>query len=162
VAGAVLSATGVSSLLKALLHRPRPPEMLALIDVPGSYSLPSGHALVMGVFVGLLVLLVWHQPSTGRRVAAGSSGAIAVALIGLSRIYLGVHWASDVIGGWCVAGIWLLVLVTGFRAWMRSERAPVAARPWRSASLRAVVAAIVVAVAVAVFVIEAVTHPLAL
>ena len=160
VVAAVLSATGVSQLLKVVLQRIRPPEVLALIDVPGSYSLPSGHALVTGVFLGLLIVLALRlDSSTGRVLAA--VGAVAVGgVIGFSRIYLGVHWASDVIAGWCVAGIWLIVLLWAFRVWERSDRALGDARPWRDARSRAAVAVGLALAVVVVLILTALADPL--
>jgi undecaprenyl-diphosphatase len=157
---AVLSATGVSQLLKAVLQRIRPPEVIALIDVPGSYSLPSGHALVTGVFLGLLVALALRLDSSAGRLLA-VVGAVAVGgVIGFSRIYLGVHWASDVIAGWCVAGIWLTVLLRAFRVWERSDRVPGDAQAWRGARARAAVAVGLALAIVAVLILTALADPL--
>ncbi|MFN2168396.1 MAG: phosphatase PAP2 family protein, partial [Anaerolineae bacterium] len=61
VVAGVAAATGISSLLKALLQRARPPDSLALIEVPDSYGLPSGHALIVGALLGLLALLLWRR-----------------------------------------------------------------------------------------------------
>ncbi len=160
VVAAVLSATGVSQLLKAVLQRIRPPETLALIDVPGSYSLPSGHALVTGVFLGLLVVLALRLDSAAGRVPA-AVGAVAVGgVIGFSRIYLGVHWASDVIAGWCVAGIWLVILLCAFRVWERSDRALRDARPWRDRRARAAVTVGLALAVVVVLILTAMADPL--
>jgi membrane-associated phospholipid phosphatase len=157
---AVLSATGVSQLLKALLQRIRPPEGLVLIDVPGSYSLPSGHALVTGVFLGLLVVLALRTGSPAGRVLAGL-GAVAVGgIIGFSRLYLGVHWASDVMAGWSVAGIWLTVLLWSFRVWEMSGRSPGNARPWRDARSRGAVAFVLALAVVVVLILTALADPL--
>jgi membrane-associated phospholipid phosphatase len=160
VAAAVLSATGVSQLLKAVLQRIRPPEVLALIDVPGSYSLPSGHALVTSVFLGLLVALALRPGSSAGRVLAGVGAVVVGGVIGFSRIYLGVHWASDVIAGWCVAGIWLTVLLWTFRAWQRSDRALGDVRPWRDGRARAAVSVGLALAVVGVFILTALTDPL--
>ena len=160
VVAAVLSATGVSQLLKAVLQRIRPPEVLALIDVPGSYSLPSGHALVTGVFLGLLVVLALRLGSSAGRVSAGVGAVVVGGVIGFSRIYLGVHWASDVIAGWCVAGIWLTVLLWAFRVWERSDRALGDARPWRDGRARAAVSVGLALAVVVVFILTALADPL--
>jgi membrane-associated phospholipid phosphatase len=115
-AAVVLGAAAGSSLLvndfKALYNRPRPPvgERLAIENNP---SLPSGHALgstvVIGVLAAVVVLLVRH---VAVRVLAIAAAAVTVATIGVSRLYLGVHWATDVLTGWFLGGTWLALCVT--------------------------------------------------
>lgn len=59
-------------------------------------------------FFGLLVWLVWHyEEDTRRRILFSAAFSLIILLIGISRIYLGVHYASDVIGGFCASIIWL-------------------------------------------------------
>jgi membrane-associated phospholipid phosphatase len=136
---AVLVAVGmsigwaISEAAKLSVGRVRPPAADALIALPDSASMPSGHAFNTLVFLGLLVYLVFRWDSNrvpgeqapgspappGRRnawlTAAVSLAALAAAvmagLIGVSRVYLGVHWLSDVLGGWSLGGAWLAVLL---------------------------------------------------
>ena len=79
-----------------------------LIQVPSSFSFPSGHALISLVFFGMLaflaVLSVRHRLLKGAMVAAS---AVAVATVGFSRIYLGVHWMTDVLASWALGAAWL-------------------------------------------------------
>jgi membrane-associated phospholipid phosphatase len=115
-AAVVLGAAVGSGLLvngfKNLYDRPRPPvgERLSVENNP---SLPSGHALgsmvVIGVLAAVTVLVVRH---VAVRVLAIVAGTVAVATIGISRLYLGVHWATDVLTGWFLGGAWLALCVT--------------------------------------------------
>lgn len=166
-AGALLSAFGLSSLAKALVHRARPPEAIALIAQPGSFSLPSGHAFLTMVFVGLLAFLAFRGIGVGQLGHAGRKGdarrrllllvvvmvAVAVVvLVGLSRVYLGVHWASDVLAGWCLGGAWLALVLGAFLLWERGSRPLRDKRPWRGRATRMTLAVVLVLVAaVAVF-----------
>ena len=96
----------LNQTLKFLIQRPRP-EGFALAAETG-FSFPSGHSMAAMAFFGLLVWIVWHykRDRAMRWMCAGAFSLIIV-LIGLSRIYLGVHYASDVIGGFCVSLAWL-------------------------------------------------------
>jgi membrane-associated phospholipid phosphatase len=166
MAGALLSAFGASSLAKALVHRARPPEAIALIAQPGSFSLPSGHAFLTLVFAGLLAFLAFRgigaghaghsgRPSNARpwllRVVVLIVATAVVALVGLSRVYLGVHWASDVLAGWCLGGAWLALVLGAFLAWERGSRPLRDKRPWRGRTRVTLAVVLVLAAAIAVF-----------
>ncbi|WP_405364673.1 phosphatase PAP2 family protein [Kitasatospora sp. NBC_00039] len=88
--------------------RPRPPVADWVAASPSGYSYPSGHAFTAAAAAGLLA---WAVLRGGRRrpwtvLLVGLLGLVAVA-VGLSRIYLGVHWPFDVVGGWLLAALWL-------------------------------------------------------
>jgi undecaprenyl-diphosphatase len=106
-----LAVTGLSySLVKTLVARPRPPEALRITDATG-WAFPSGHAAQAVAFWSLVAVLL----STGRsrRTRAASVGAavtLAIA-IGISRIYLGAHWTTDVLAGWVLGGFWLFLVL---------------------------------------------------
>lgn len=107
LAGASLSAELLTQLLKLALHRPRPAVFFGLPVAP-TYSFPSGHAFVSTVFFGLLVsLFLAAEPSRGKRAAWAALVTLGASLIGLSRVYLGYHYPSDVLGGWAAAAAWL-------------------------------------------------------
>lgn len=92
--------------LKALIQRPRP-EGFRLVQETG-FSFPSGHSMVAMAFFGLIIWLVWHyERDRLQRLLLCAAFSAVILLIGLSRIYLGVHYASDVIGGFCASLIWL-------------------------------------------------------
>jgi undecaprenyl-diphosphatase len=95
-----LGAEAMAQLLKALIQRPRP-EMFFGLAPAETYSFPSGHAFVPAVFFwiaagGLLAPARWR-----------AAVVALAALLGLSRVYLGYHYPSDVVAGWALAGAWL-------------------------------------------------------
>lgn len=131
VTAGLLVAWAISEMAKAIVGRVRPPADEALIALPRSDSLPSGHALTTLVFLGLLAFLAWgawrgvgrRGTPAARRTGAWAATAAAVVaaavagMIGVSRVYLGVHWLSDILGGWCLAGAWLVVFLGVIRPW---------------------------------------------
>jgi undecaprenyl-diphosphatase len=73
-----------------------------------SWSYPSGHSLNTMAVLGLLtVLAVRGRPGAARRTLLAALGAFLVAVVGFSRVYLGVHWPSDVLAGWLIGVLWL-------------------------------------------------------
>ncbi len=103
----------LNQAFKFIVQRPRP-EGFRLIAESG-YSFPSGHSMVAMGFYGLLAWMAWHyEPDPFVRRASVAGFGLVVALIGVSRIYLGVHYASDVIAGFCLALAWLLVYTKVF------------------------------------------------
>lgn len=99
---------GLNSLIKGLIERERPAGPW-LIEETG-FSFPSGHAMVSIIFYGLIGYLVWVNVRSGRK-AAWLVPVLTVALImciGLSRIYLGVHYPSDVLAGFAAGGAGLI------------------------------------------------------
>jgi undecaprenyl-diphosphatase len=121
IAALVLSAMAGAWLLEVVtkwaVGRPRPPLAQQLGHASGA-SFPSGHAMTSIVAFGLLVMLV---PSRFR-LAALAVGAVAVVLVGISRLALVVHYPTDVVGGWLLGAAWLVAA-----RWL-SGCAPVARR----------------------------------
>jgi undecaprenyl-diphosphatase len=118
---AIIVAGRVDAVLKALFDRPRPPlsdaHVHPLVALPPDPSMPSGHALTS--FTCAMVIGMWApRLRTGLLVYAG--------LVGLSRVYLGVHYPSDVLVGACIGCLlgWLL-----FRGWLICGRALRERRP---------------------------------
>ncbi|MDX3745517.1 phosphatase PAP2 family protein [Streptomyces sp. AK08-02] len=101
----LVAAQAVRFSLMALLTRPRPATAHWATDA-GHWSFPSGHTTTSAVTAGLLVLAVWIRAPRGRHLIAAGIGCWGL-LIGLTRVYLGVHWFSDVVGGWLFAVWWL-------------------------------------------------------
>ncbi|GAA4444150.1 phosphatase PAP2 family protein [Pontibacter saemangeumensis] len=107
-----LGSITLNIVLKFFFDRPRP--IMPLVEASG-LSFPSGHSMVAASFYGLIIYLVWHnvRPVLWRNVLVGFL-IIFVLLIGFSRIYLRVHYASDVLAGfsagflWVIIGIWAL------------------------------------------------------
>jgi undecaprenyl-diphosphatase len=108
-------------LLKEIFQRVRP-DLHRLIEI-GGYSFPSGHAMNAFTVYGILTFLLWRHifNRAGRSILLLFS-AIAVFMIGTSRIYLGVHYPSDVIGGYFASGFWLSTSIWFFQWYM--ERQP--------------------------------------
>lgn len=106
VAVAVLGGTALNTLSKSGFERPRP-DLVPHLTRTVTTSFPSGHAMLSAVvFLTLGALLA--QAQERRRVGAFFLAyALALTLlVGVSRVYLGVHWPSDVLAGWCLGGAW--------------------------------------------------------
>jgi membrane protein DedA with SNARE-associated domain/membrane-associated phospholipid phosphatase len=112
LASAYAGAALLSEAVKLLTHRPRPPVTQAIGRVVG-YAFPSGHATrSMAVYGMLVALLAAVMSRWERKVALWATAVIVVGLIGLSRLYLGDHWLTDVLGGYALGAAWLFTLLT--------------------------------------------------
>lgn len=99
VLGAVAFAAIVNTAMKSLLDRERPPVITQLVDQI-NMSYPSGHVAGTTALVGVVLLVyLTSRPNRVRAVAAAAAAVLIVAAIALTRLYLGVHWLSDTIGG---------------------------------------------------------------
>jgi undecaprenyl-diphosphatase len=112
LAATVLLADISSEGLKQLYGRPRP----ALVP-HGSYvysaSFPSGHStLSAATFLTLAMLIASLEPNRGTKIMVYVLATLLVFAIGVSRVYLGVHWPSDVLAGWCLGSAWALAAWT--------------------------------------------------
>jgi membrane-associated phospholipid phosphatase len=115
VAIAALGGTLLNTVLKLIFHRGRP-EFATEFITHQSWSFPSGHAMNSLVGYGFLAYLLLERTTDLRaRIAILLVTTIVVGLVGFSRLYLGVHYLSDVIAGFLAGGIWLLVCITGYR-----------------------------------------------
>ena len=104
----VVIATILNILLKNIIQRPRPDDF-RLISETG-YSFPSGHSMVSMAFYGLLIYLsIKYLKNRKLKVILITSLSILIILIGISRIYLGVHYTSDVIAGFLISACYLIV-----------------------------------------------------
>lgn len=106
----VLGIALISEGLKFIIKRPRP-EGKWLVQI-GGYSFPSGHAIIP-MFSALLIIYLILKNFSKRILAHILSIIIFLycGLIGLSRVYVGVHYVSDVIGGWMIAFIWAFIVL---------------------------------------------------
>lgn len=99
-------AVAANVILKLLFHRDRPSLWHPSVIETG-FSFPSGHSMLSMALVLCIVLILWK---TRYKWVAIISGALIVVVVGLSRLYLGVHYPSDVLAGWCVSTAWVLVV----------------------------------------------------
>ncbi len=115
--------TGMGALahkgIKLLIMRDRPGDIMHLIEETG-YSFPSGHAnagLIFYLFLAFLAGRYLKQKKHGDMAAwLNTILVIIVFLVGMSRVYLGVHYPTDIIGGWCLGGILLIIFITLYDA----------------------------------------------
>ena len=119
---AVAGSAVLNYLLKQLFERPRPYFEHPLL-VETSYSFPSGHAMESFVVYGMLAYFaVLAMRTWESRVAVVFGTTLLVVLIGFSRMYLGVHYFSDILAGYAAGGVWLSALITGAETIRRSKK----------------------------------------
>jgi Uncharacterized membrane-associated protein len=109
----VLTLTGASltsTVIKLLVARPRP-DADALVRALG-YGFPSGHSTAAAGWLSAALVLGWLTRSVALRVGLAAVAAVVVALVGVSRVYLGVHQPTDVLGGWALGTLWLAAVLT--------------------------------------------------
>ena len=113
-AGAV-SVTILNKIIKSVVERPRPDDIIHLVNA-GGFSFPSGHSITSMFVFGMLIYLV-RTNMQNRRAANAMTVVLAVPMIciGLSRIYLGVHYPTDVLAGWCLGIIMIVIIYMMFR-----------------------------------------------
>ena len=101
--------------LKNIVERPRPIGY-RLIDETG-YSFPSGHSMISAAFYGLIIYFIWKNvKNTKLKYISCILLSLLILFIGISRIYLGVHYASDVIGGFTISIAYLIIFTITFKA----------------------------------------------
>lgn len=106
-----LSSVSVMALLKIFFNRPRP--LIPLLEPASGLSFPSGHAMSSVTFYGLLIYFIWINKAISRsvRLVTVTFLIVFIIAIGISRVYLRVHYASDVIAGFCIGVIWLTIAI---------------------------------------------------
>jgi membrane-associated phospholipid phosphatase len=108
-------ADGLMEALKLGFHRVRPAPYFGIAE-PHSYSFPSGHSLMSFAFYATVAAIVTARiPSPWVRALIWAIAAGLIATIGVSRIYLGVHWPTDVAAGYMVGFIWVAAVTAGDR-----------------------------------------------
>jgi len=111
----LIGAWLLNTILKELFHRARP-DIVHLVQA-GGYSYPSGHAMVATAFYGVIGYILWLN-LRNRSKPSWYIVVITLALIigiGISRIYLGVHFASDVIAGYAAGGVWAIACIVSLK-----------------------------------------------
>jgi undecaprenyl-diphosphatase len=125
VLGGTISGSWAVGLIKTLVGRPRPALIDHLVEV-WSASFPSGHAANSAIIYLTIALLLMQivESRSARWYLVGVAAAL-VTLIGVSRVYLGVHWPSDVLAGWSFGTLWSLAWWS-LGGWLRLRRAQAA------------------------------------
>ena len=126
-----LSSLAMMFFLKNYFERERP--LIPLLEEARGLSFPSGHALMSVTFYGLMIYIVWHSVKDPRlKWALIVALLILIHLIGFSRIYLRVHYTTDVIAGFAMGVIWLVISLKGIRQiekYSRRKFNPVVEKP---------------------------------
>jgi membrane protein DedA with SNARE-associated domain/membrane-associated phospholipid phosphatase len=113
------AAWGAAALTKQLVDRPRPPTADWLVGVQGP-SFPSQHAAASAAVCGMVVFLLVPGLSWGRRTAVVSAAVVVTVLVCVSRVYLGVHWCTDVVAG-ASLGAALVLIAAAATVWARGD-----------------------------------------
>ena len=121
IAAIGLSSIGLLLLVKNIFQRHRPPN--PLIAAAKGYSYPSGHSSSAFTFCGILIYILWQSALSKLWKWAGTIFLfLFAALIAFSRVYLNVHYASDVVAGFCLAFLWLTICIGVLRRFNRSDQ----------------------------------------
>jgi undecaprenyl-diphosphatase len=119
---ACLGADALSETLKLVFHRQRPESFFGYAE-PGTYSFPSGHSVMSACFYGVIAaIFTARMESHAGRIASWTAAALLALIIGFSRIYLGVHYPTDVVAGYAAAAIWVGAVRAGYEFWARRAR----------------------------------------
>ena len=113
----------LEQLLKLIFHRSRPDILGRMVSVSG-YSFPSGHAMISMCLYGILLYLFAYGRSRGVQIASLIGAALLLLGIGLSRIYLGVHYPSDVLGGYMAGFIWVIANIVAYHFYRHRTQPP--------------------------------------
>jgi len=113
--------TLVNTVLKLAINRPRPSgDLVRILSSEQDNGFPSGHALFAIVILGLLAYFTFiNLRSRALRLVVLVGLTALILLIGTSRVYLGVHWPSDVVGGYLIGGVFLTALIWFHQTWKR-------------------------------------------
>jgi undecaprenyl-diphosphatase len=113
--GGYAGAVVLHSVVRPLVGRSRPPATFALSHAAG-FAFPSGHATQATVAWALVATLAASATTRwGRKVAAWAAAAVVVGVVGATRLYLGVHWLTDVLGGFALGLAWVALLLAAVR-----------------------------------------------
>ena len=138
-----IGGSGIFNLIgKVAFHRQRPPGIEMYTEA--SFSFPSGHAVLAAALYGFIIYFLWRQAESWRtRLTILFAGSMLIVAIGFSRLYLGVHFLSDVLGGYLLGLLWLIIGIC-IVEW-RFFEAPRQARAGSTSGTRALTAIFILA-----------------
>ncbi len=108
----VAGAAGINLMLKSVFERARPDLWDTLVREPG-FSFPSGHAMASAALGMAIVVALWDSRWRWWALAAAT---LYILFVGFSRLYLGVHYPTDIFAGWLVSGAWVMAVTLMFRS----------------------------------------------
>jgi membrane-associated protein len=118
MSGTAVLVVGIKYLV--MRARPGPADLLGPID--HGYSFPSGHTLFSAMFLSMVLWLLFPHLAPRWRAVAVATALLLGFAVGASRVYLGYHWATDVLASWLIATAWLGLLYVALRVFGRSDR----------------------------------------
>lgn len=121
---AVVAGQVINSVLKVIIARPRPGSgLVEILHKSDGFAFPSGHVVFFTLFLGTLaVMLAWNtRPCLRRHLLYGTVAFVLIA-VGVSRVYLGAHWAGDVMGAYAFGAAGVATTVGLWRLWIRRDR----------------------------------------
>lgn len=117
----VLVGTGILNQVLKLIFKRERPDFNRLIDI-GGYSFPSGHTMMAFSLYTVLAYIVWRNlKTTGSRIAIAIVAIFMIVMIAVSRIYLGVHFPSDIVGGILASSVWLFASIAMYQRFQRKK-----------------------------------------
>lgn len=117
----IVSTIILNESLKLYFVRDRP-EIYRLMDA-GGFSFPSGHTMMAFSLYGMIVYVTWrHLKETKQRIFIMILATFIAFLIAISRIYVGVHFPSDIVGGFAASTCWITIIITAFHRFQRPQK----------------------------------------
>ncbi|WP_194841469.1 phosphatase PAP2 family protein [Sporosarcina obsidiansis] len=118
----VIAGTGIINQIMKFVFKRERPNFHRLIDI-GGYSFPSGHTMMAFSLYTILAYIIWRNlRTTWGHVAVVSIATVMIMMIAVSRIYLGVHFPSDIVGGALASGVWLIASISIYQHYQRKRQ----------------------------------------
>ena len=108
------------TLAQEVIRRVRPPQAAAIILVPNAFGFPSGHSITAMLLYGAIAFLAFRiARRLWVRVTVAAVCVVLIVYVGFTRVYLGAHWPTDVIGAWLLGGAWLALIAGLYMAFQK-------------------------------------------